>query len=108
MGTISTVGGPPMALVYQRESGATLRSTLAVYFTLAGVFSVTALHLAGKLGAREVILGSYLAPGLVLGYMLSSFTKRFVDKGILRPMVLILATAAAIAVVVKAVLTASS
>lgn len=101
MGTISTVGGPPMALIYQRESGPTLRSTLAVYFTFAGVMSVSALYVAGKMGAHDVVLGGYLAPGLILGYFLSTFTKRFVDQRFLRPIVLILATAAAIVVVTK-------
>ncbi len=101
MGTISTVGGPPMALIYQRESGPTLRSTLAVYFTFAGVMSVSALYVAGKMSLHDVVLGGYLAPGLILGYALSSFTKRFLDQRFLRPMVLILATAAAIVVVVK-------
>lgn len=104
MGTISTVGGPPMALIYQRESGATLRSTLAVYFTFAGLMSVSALYFAGKMGTHDVVLGGYLAPGLILGYFLSSFTKPFVDQRFLRPMVLVLATAAAVAVVIKAII----
>jgi uncharacterized membrane protein YfcA len=104
MGTISTVGGPPMALIYQRATGPTLRSTLAVYFTFAGFLSVAALYVAGKLGTKEVILGSYLAPGLLLGYAMSSYTKKFIDQKLLRPIVLTLATAAAVAVVLKALI----
>jgi uncharacterized protein len=34
-GTAASVGGPPMALVMQREKGATVRATLSLYF-LAG------------------------------------------------------------------------
>jgi hypothetical protein len=104
MGTISAVGGPPLALVYQHASGPRIRSTLAVYFTFAGLLSIGALFVAGKMGSNEVVLAGYLCPGLIVGYLVSSYTRRFLDKRMLRPMVLILATAAAVAVVVKALL----
>lgn len=104
MGTISAVGGPPLALVYQHASGPRIRSTLAVYFTFAGLLSIGALFVAGKMGSNEVVLAGYLCPGLIVGYLVSSYTRRFLDKKMLRPLVLILAAAAAAVVVVKALL----
>lgn len=104
MGTISAVGGPPLALIYQHESGPSIRATLAVYFTFAGLLSIGALFVAGKMGSSEAVLAGYLCPGLIVGYLVSSYTRRFLDKKMLRPMVLILATTAAVAVVVKALI----
>ena len=43
MGTTTSVGGPPMALVYQRSDGPAFRSTLAIYFAAGAVMSLTAV-----------------------------------------------------------------
>jgi uncharacterized protein len=38
-GTVSSIGGPPLALVYQHHATDTLRATLGVYFVLGAAFS---------------------------------------------------------------------
>ncbi len=35
-GTATSIGGPPLAIVYQREESDVLRSTLGVYFMVGG------------------------------------------------------------------------
>ena len=42
MATAAGLGGPPVALVYQRETGLRLRGTLAAYFIVGTVISLTA------------------------------------------------------------------
>jgi len=39
MGTLTSIGGPPMALVYQKESAQWLRSTLLVFFLIGATLS---------------------------------------------------------------------
>ena len=53
MGTISGIGGPPIALVYQHADGPTLRATLARYFTVGNVVAIPTLIVAGPARARR-------------------------------------------------------
>ena len=52
MATAAGLGGPPVALVYQRETGVRLRGTLAAYFIVGTVLSLIALAWAGRFGRR--------------------------------------------------------
>src|SRR5262245_23123945 len=88
MGTTTSIGGPPMALVYQRSNGPTFRSTLATYFAVGALMSLAALTIAGRVGSHELRLGLLLWPGVVLGFVLSKPLTRFLDVGRTRPMVL--------------------
>lgn len=88
MGTSSSIGGPPMALVYQHESGSRLRGTLSGYFTAGAVISLVMLACVGRLGVAELVSSAALVPGGVLGFLLSRPLARYLDQGLLRPVVL--------------------
>jgi len=81
MGTSSSIGGPPIALLYQRESGPRMRSTLSAYFTIGALMSAAALALVGKLGWFELRATLELLPGILLGFVLSSRATRWLDRG---------------------------
>lgn len=103
MGTISGIHGPPMALLYQREPGAVVRATLAVFFVLAYALALIALSAVGLFGSRELLLGLALAPGVVAGYLLSRFSRRLVERGRwLRIAILSVASLSALALILKA------
>ena len=53
MGTTTSIGGPPMALVYQSSDGPTFRSTLATYFAVGAAISLATLAAAGQLGRQS-------------------------------------------------------
>lgn len=53
MGTLTAVGGPPMALVYQNSDGPTVRSTLNTYFAAGALVSIGVLGAVGQFGTRE-------------------------------------------------------
>ena len=53
MGTTTSVGGPPMALVYQQSEGARLRATLAAFFVAGGFIALTGLLVAGQTRVRR-------------------------------------------------------
>jgi len=97
MGTTSSIGGPPIAMVYQHESGVRLRGTLASFFLVGGVMSLVALHFVGRLGLRELCGAAVLAPGILVGFLLSSRIAPLIDRGHTR--VAVLATAAAAAAI---------
>lgn len=104
MGTTATIGGPPIALVFQRESGPFIRSTLARFFLVATVFAVAAQIPAGRLGPDELVKGLALYPGILLGFWLSKSLIRILDGGWTRPAVLTVAAASALAVLLRELL----
>ena len=101
MGTISGIGGPPIALVYQHADGPTLRATLARYFTVGNVVAIPTLIVAGRLGRDELPLIAVLVPGALAGYASSGWLAGHLDRRTARPIILGLSTAAAIAVLVR-------
>jgi uncharacterized membrane protein YfcA len=104
MGTVSSIGGPPIAMVYQRASGPTLRGTLARYFAIGGVISIVVLAAVGRLGRTELIAAAALLPGTVAGFACSKPLARHIDRRTARPAILALSTLAALSVLVRELL----
>jgi hypothetical protein len=102
MGTATSVGGPPMALVYQRESGVRLRGTLSAVFLAGGLMSLAGLALTGQFGARQLGAGLGLVPGIVAGFWLSGPLAAYLDGRWLRPVVLGVSAMAAVGVLLRA------
>lgn len=101
MGTTSSVGGPPLALLYQRESGPVLRSTLGATFLIGSSLSLTALAFANRVELWHWGLGFALTPAVALGLVASRGLHARVDAGWLRPCVVGLACLAGLAVMVR-------
>jgi uncharacterized membrane protein YfcA len=55
----------------------------------------------GNFGWTEFVTAVTLVPGVVLGYLLSSRVKVWLDKGYMRPAILAVCAASAVAVIVK-------
>jgi uncharacterized membrane protein YfcA len=104
MATAAGLGGPPVALVYQRETGVRLRGTLAAYFIVGTVLSLSALAWAGRFGAEEIRLSGVLIPGTVLGYFMSPPAAAYLDSGRTRVAVLSVSALAAVSVIVTVLL----
>lgn len=88
MSITTSVGGPPMALVYQSSPGSVLRATLSGQFAVGATLSILFLAAGGKFGTAEVQYAALLIPGTVAGYLLSSRLTPYLDRGFLRPAVL--------------------
>ena len=91
MGTTAALGGPAVAVLYQHERGALVRATLATYFLVGALMSMTALVIVGRLGQRELGLALGLLPGIALGFGGSRWTSRWLDGGYTRLAVLAIA-----------------
>jgi len=102
LGTLTSVGGPPMALVYQNASGPTIRSTLNAYFAVGATISIEVLAAAGRFGLKEALWGIAMLPPLVVGIYASRFTRGRLDGPRLRPILLSIAALSSLAVVVRA------
>lgn len=101
MGTIAGIGGPPLALAYQRQPGPRLRSTLAASFVVGALISLAALGVTGKVHVAHLTLALKLLPGLGVGLFLAARLSHFLDRRWLRPAVLTFAIVSGIAAIWK-------
>jgi uncharacterized membrane protein YfcA len=101
MGTTTSIGGPPLALVFQKSSAPRLRATMAVYFVAAGTLALGGLAIAGRFWLAEIERGAYLMPGLVLGLLVSNRTRSWLRIDLVRPAILALCAIAGFAILIR-------
>jgi uncharacterized protein len=99
--TASGIGGPPMALLYQRESGPRVRATLAIFFIVGALLSLGTLGAAGRLPARQVTAGLELLPFVYAGFFAAGPLRRYLDAGRLRLALLIVVGTSATVLIVR-------
>jgi hypothetical protein len=104
MGTTASIGGPPIALLYQNAPGARLRSTLSGYFTLGTIMSLLVLAAVGRFGRHEFWSALALLPGVLIGFVLSTRTLPFLDRGYTRAAVLTVSAVSGAIVILRALL----
>lgn len=104
MGTTASIGGPPLALVYQRLPGPALRWAMAANFLVGGVVSLAALWVAGRFGRPDLFVGAVLLPAAALGFAFSHHGARFVDAGRTRLAVLGISALSSVAILVQELL----
>lgn len=105
-GTATSIGGPPIALVYQHDPGPRVRSTLGAYFLVGVVVSLAALAFGGQLDSRDVYAGAALLPFVLAGFLLAHPLRRIVDGHVLRMAVLTVGTVSGLVLIVQSLLTA--
>lgn len=96
LGTATSVGGPPMALVWQSKDGPVLRGTMSGFFLIGSMLSVVMLALTGSIGTDTLAMAALLAPGPVVGYVLSRHVNRLLDKRRLRLSALVMSALGAV------------
>jgi uncharacterized protein len=69
--TTTGIGGPPLALVYQHQPAAVMRSTLAACFLVGEVLSLTMLWATGRTDWSHAIAAIQLVPPLMAGALVS-------------------------------------
>ncbi|WP_297081508.1 TSUP family transporter [uncultured Demequina sp.] len=79
MGTTTTIGGPPMALVWQGRSGARLRGSMAMFFLVGSLASLLALLATGSVRSEQLLFAAALALPALGGYALSHVIARFLN-----------------------------
>ena len=100
-GTTTSIGGPPIALVYQHHGGEALRGTLAGFFVMGSLLSMSTLALVGRFGPSELLLGVALLPGTVAGYVISPPFVRWLDRGYTRAAVLSVSIGAGLVLILR-------
>ncbi len=104
MATSSAVGGPPLALIYQNLQGPSLRGKLSGIFLIGTIMALISLAIVGRFGILELKLSLVLFPGILLGFTISNKLTKFLDRGFVRPAVLIVSGLSGIVVILRTLL----
>jgi uncharacterized membrane protein YfcA len=104
LGTATSIGGPPMALLYQREDGPMVRATLSLFFTVGAFLSVVTLKIVGQLPTRQIWAGLSLTPFVILGFAISGPFRRLLDRGGTRQAILAITGFSALTLIVRSLL----
>ena len=102
-GTATSIGGPPLALLYQHRSAEQIRSTLGVYFVLGAGLSLVGLGVGGGLEASTFILAVALMPCLLVGFVITRVLRGLVPRDRIRAAVLTVCAASAVVLLVRSV-----
>jgi len=103
-GTATSIGGPPVALLYQDQSGPRVRATLSVYFTIGNSIALAALAATGHLPERDVVVGLVFVGCAAVGFAAAAGLRRFLDAGRTRAAVLAAAAGSALALIGHSIL----
>lgn len=101
MGTSSSIGGPPMALVLQHEEGDFIRANLAAFFVASCIMSLIMLSLVGRFGSAEILRSLPLMPATLVGYWIAMRTLHLISARNLRLLSLALCAVAGLYAVVS-------
>lgn len=100
-GTATSIGGPAIALLFQREPPAVMRSTLSVFFFVGVLLSLAGLGLSGSVSRDSWEVALVLAPGVVAGMLVGRAVRDRVPRHAFRAGVLVVCTASALTLLVR-------
>ena len=100
-GTATSIGGPPIAILYQHRPAREIRTTMAVYFLVGAALSLVALLVSGDLTVAQVVAAALLLPFLAAGAALGVLVRRSVPARVVRPAVLGVSSISALALLVR-------
>lgn len=101
-GTTSAIGGPPLAIVLRNDEPAQARATMAVYFLVGAVLSLTGLTLTGSIQPSSLAIGALGTPAAVLGFLVALRLRRHVAGGRFRTAITAVSAVAAVVLLVRA------
>ena len=104
MGTTTSIGGPPMALVMQHGQPETVRANLSLYFAFSVLTSIIGYSVAGMLDRQLLLVSLSFLPCPLLGFALGARSRAWVDQGKFRLALLGVCGAAALLALAGAVM----
>jgi len=88
MGTTTSVGGAPMAILWQASEGARLRGTMSAFFLVGSALSLLALAAWGEVPLAALSTAAWLAPFALAGLVVSRYVNRFLTRRRIRAVAL--------------------
>jgi len=104
MGTITSSGAAPYAIVMQRVAPAEVRGTMGCVFFVGGLLSLATLAVFGHFNSDQFWLGFILFPFIIAGFAISTPLQRFFSRESMRVFLLALAAAGSVGILLRAAL----
>ena len=84
MGTSTSIGGPPMALVLQHQTADFIRANMAAFFIVSCLLTLMMLATVGRFGPEQMLLSLPFLPATLLGYWLAMRSVHLITSRMLR------------------------
>ncbi len=102
-GTITSIGAPPLAIVYANQDPKQARPTLSAFFAFGCAISLAGLFITGWSKPSDISVAILMAPAMIAGTIIAGLVKDRFDKRY-RGLLLALAGAAAIVLIARGLL----
>lgn len=102
-GTVSSIGGPPLALLYRRDTGPAMRSNISAIFVVGLAMMLTARALSGNVSTSDLMVALWLAPTVWAGYMASRAIRARMEGPLLRAGILAVSALAGLGLVIESI-----
>ncbi len=102
MGTLTAIGAPPMAMLYQNQEPKRSRAMQSTFFVFGMIVSIAALAWQGLITTVHLRFALVLLPAIAVGLILSQPVESRFSRDMVRPAALIFSSAAATLLLLKA------
>lgn len=102
-GTITTIGGVIVALLYINQGSGRIKGILGTTLVIGGLMALATLAYFGRAGPGDLLYAAALAPPVVAGLLIARSWKGMGDDDSIRRAVLLISALASGALVIKAV-----
>jgi len=103
MGATALSGGHVLALLFQNHKLESIKATLSFVYTIFSIVLLIVFSFNNKFTFDDAILGLYMMPGFLIGYLISPYFVKYFNKEYTKTAVLIMATIGAILLIVKSI-----
>lgn len=103
MGTLTSIGAPPIALVYQHGESSVVRSTLSVFLVCGAAISISALIAFGRFPVGQMLVSLAFLPAVLAGFQVSNWVVPRLNRQRMRYAVLALCALSSLVLVVKSI-----
>lgn len=100
---ISTIGGPPMALLFSREKPPTIRANMAALFIVGLTITLITRLAAGEVTRLDAKVAAILLPALAGGFLMSTRLAARLPQSKARAAILWLSAGSALALAVRTI-----
>ncbi|HLR48597.1 MAG TPA: sulfite exporter TauE/SafE family protein [Corynebacterium sp.] len=101
LGTSTSIGGPPMALLMKIFNPAKARGTLAATFVFGSIVSMVTLAVGGQVTTYQLKYAVLYLPLAILGLVAANYFNRFVDRRLLNRIVVIVSIGASLVLIAQ-------
>jgi len=104
MGATALSGGHILALLFQNHKLESIKATLSFMYTLFSIALLSVFYVNDKFIVNDAILGIYMMPGFLIGYLISPYFVKYFNKEYTKTAVLIMASIGAILLILKSII----